>query len=293
MDSLVLGTAQLGFKYGIANKIGQPAQAEADVIIREAWERGIRIFDTAQGYGESEHILGRALFKSGYSDKARVVSKIDPRIDHLNVAAVTGAINQSIEALKVPRLFGLLLHKEEMLALWDKGLSRILRSFVASGQTEKIGVSVYSPDMALKALNIEGIDIVQLPANMLDRRFENAGVFELAQKKQKHIYIRSIFLQGLLLMDIEDIPANMAFVVPVLEKLDSLSNDLGLTKREIAVGYVKEQFPNSHVIFGAETRNQVAENAIVWKKKIPRHLSFKVRQFFPDIDERILNPVLW
>jgi len=39
---LVLGTAQLGLSYGIANKIGQPDQDVSTAIIREAWNGGIQ-----------------------------------------------------------------------------------------------------------------------------------------------------------------------------------------------------------------------------------------------------------
>jgi len=53
---LVLGTAQLGLPYGIANQTGQPDQVVATAIIREAWNQGIREFDTAQGYGDSEQV---------------------------------------------------------------------------------------------------------------------------------------------------------------------------------------------------------------------------------------------
>ena len=293
MSSLVLGTAQLGFQYGIANRTGQPDQTAADGIIQEAWQHGINTFDTAQGYGESEHVLGRAFFQSGCSGEALVISKIDPRIDHLDISAMNGALDRTIEALRVPRLFGILLHKEEMLLLWDKGLSKILHSFMASGRVLKAGVSVYSPEMALQALNTDGIDIVQLPTNILDRRFENAGVFQLADKKQKQIHIRSVFLQGLLLMSLERVPAKMAFAMPVLRRLEALSNELGLTRQEIALGYLKSELPNAHVIFGAETREQVAENVATWKKEMPRDLSRQLRVLFSNINDKILNPALW
>ena len=59
MDRLVLGTAQLGMDYGIANTQGRPAFEEAVELVRCYWERGVREFDTAQDYGDSEKILGR------------------------------------------------------------------------------------------------------------------------------------------------------------------------------------------------------------------------------------------
>ncbi|MBT5306663.1 MAG: aldo/keto reductase, partial [Candidatus Scalindua sp.] len=198
---LVLGTAQLGFNYGIANagKTEQPTQTTANAIVQEAWENGIREFDTAQGYGKSEQALGEALSKLGVSAEALVISKFDPALDHLDRNVLSNAVGESLSRLGVPSLYGMMLHKEKMLSAWDNGLSKIFHTFVVSGKIKHIGISVYSPEKAIQALNTDGIDMVQLPTNILDRRFETAGVFQLAEEKKKKIYIRSVFLQGLIL----------------------------------------------------------------------------------------------
>ena len=78
---LVLGTAQLGMSYGIANSMGQPDQDVANAIVREAWDSGICKFDTAQAYGDSERVLGAALNVLGVVSVAKVISKLDPRLD--------------------------------------------------------------------------------------------------------------------------------------------------------------------------------------------------------------------
>ena len=78
---LVLGTAQLGLSYGIANKTGRPDQGVATAIVHEAWKNGIREFDTAQVYGDSEVVLGRALAELGISCEAKIITKIAPNLD--------------------------------------------------------------------------------------------------------------------------------------------------------------------------------------------------------------------
>ncbi len=293
MNALVLGTAQLGMHYGVANKTGQPDQTVATAIVKEAWENNIREFDTAQGYGISEQVLGKALSELGISKEARVISKLDPALDHLNSAVMSNALDKSLDRLGVPYLFGMMLHREEMLSLWDKGLAKILHDFVSSGRFKYIGVAVYSPDSAIQALNTEGIDMVQIPTNILDRKFEKAGVFQLADEKKKNIYIRSVFLQGLILMDIREIPERMVFAKPVLKKLESISVDSGLTRQEIALGYVKTQMPNSKVVFGADIPEHVRENLACWKKALPSSLVSEIKKQFDNVDEKILNPVLW
>jgi len=290
---LVLGTAQLGLPYGLANKTGQPDQKMATAIIREAWNNGIREFDTAQGYGESETALGRALSELGVSQEAQIITKFHPDLDHPNATALSNSVDKSLEKLGVPSLFGILVHREEMLSVWEKGLGEILHDIESSGRVKHIGVSVYSPDKALQALNIDGIDMLQVPTNILDRRFEKSGVFQLAIEKRKTIYVRSVFLQGLILMDLNEVPEKMAFAKPVLEKLESLSKDLGLTRHEMALGYLRSEMPSAHVIFGAETQNQVKENAMTWQREMPQSLSNHVKRTFADVSKQILNPVVW
>lgn len=290
---LVLGTAQLGMTYGIANKIGQPNQSLATAIVREAWENGIREFDTAQGYGVSEQVLGKALSDLGIAKDVKVISKFDPNINHLDTILMSNAMDESIKRLSVPNLYGIMLHREEFLTLWDKGIYEILSSFVLAGKVKFIGISVYSPDKAIEALNTEGIDFIQIPTNILDRRFENAGVFDIADKKKKMVYIRSIFLQGLLLMNTQALPEKMSFAVPVIERLERLSKEFGLTRHEIALGYIKSEIPTAKVVFGAETKEQVTENLAVWQKDFPPLLGEKIRVNFSNVNEQILNPHLW
>jgi len=290
---LVLGTAQLGFPYGIANKTGQPDQVTATAIVREAWNQGIREFDTAQGYGDSEQVLGKALYESGISNGAKIITKFDPNLKHLDASALSNSLNKSLERLGIPNLFGVMLHREETLSLWNKGLAKILYDLVISGRVEKIGVSVYSPDKAVQALKTEGIDMVQLPTNILDRRFENAGVFELADKMKKTIYVRSIFLQGLILMNSQDIPGKMRFARPAIDKIESLSNEFGLSRQEMSLVYIKSEMPNAHVIFGAEIPEQVNRNIACWRKNIQQNAVDMIKRKFDNIDEVILNPILW
>lgn len=279
--------------YGIANRTGQPDQKLATEIIEAAWEKGIQEFDTAQSYGESEQVLGNSLLQLKLSKKAKVITKPQPHLDHLNLDVLENAVAQSLKKIGVPQLYCLMLHREEMLSLWYKGLGEILIKLVEKGMVQKIGVSVYSPEKTIEAINTEGIDMVQVPTNILDRRFEKAGVFEIAKAKKKEVYIRSIFLQGLLLMNISAIPGKMTFAAPYIEKLESLSKEFGLTRHEIAFGYIKSEMPTARIVFGVETKKQIAENLAVWKKDFPANLCEKIRMNFADVSEQILNPHLW
>jgi len=280
-------------RYGIANQAGRPNSDLAEKIVKTAWEAGIREYDTAQAYGESEKALGKALNSLGLSSDVNIITKLDPNLDHLDKDALKQAVRGSLTRLEVPILHGLMLHREEYLELWDKGLCEILQSLVAIGLTRRLGVSVYSPEIAVLALKTDGIDMVQLPSNIFDRRFEKAGVFDLAEDMRKQVYVRSIFLQGLVMMRAEQLPKHMSFALPVLKELELLSIDTGLTTQRLALGYVKKAYPNAKILFGAETPWQVEENVGMWRRNFQEDFVEQARELFDDIEERVLNPVFW
>lgn len=291
--NLVLGTAALGFPYGAMNRTGKLSQIQATKIVEKAWECGIREFDTAQIYQDSEIFLGQAFTDLGIRDCIRVITKLDPKINPLDERKVIQSVAASMHRLRSRGLHGVLLHREYLLDMWHRGLSEILLGLISGGWTEKVGISVYLPERALQALSLEGFDIVQFPGNVLDRRVENANVFELALQRNKEIYLRNIFLQGLLLMKPESIPERFSFIKRELEKLNVLLKENDLTAQELLIGYLKNSFPSAKLIFGAETPEQVEENVEAWNKRIPFGLLDEIKKVFSNVDEKKLIPKMW
>jgi len=290
---LVLGTAQLGMPYGIANHLGKPDFSTAIEIIRMAWENGIREFDTAQAYGESERVLGNALSDLGISQQAKIITKMDPHVDLKDEKAVKLAAEKSLENLRVNRLYGLMLHRDECLCLSEERLEKIIDCLVHDGFVMQMGISVYTPDKGMQAVDSGMFDLIQVPANVLDRRFDQAGVFMRAAQKQVKIYIRSIFLQGLLLMSAAQIPPEMGFVRPLLASFEQLSGAIGRSRRQIALSYIKFRFPEAMILFGAETPQQVKENVDAWSETPSISWMACLEEAFDRVDESIVDPRLW
>ena len=290
---LVLGTAQLASPYGIANKIGVPDEKTVTEIVRTAWENQIVEFDTAQGYGDSEKCLGKALTNLGLTSSVRVITKFHPCLDHRDGRALADSLQASTRHLNVPRLHCVLLHRENLLDLWNLGLHANLSRLVRDGIVEKLGVSVYSPERALMAIGTEGIDVIQLPTNILDRRFERAGVFDEAARCGKMIYVRSVFLQGLLLLKPEEVPPRLDAAKPLIEALHDLAEQFGVTQQEIALSYVKFAIPFAKIIIGAEMPSQIRENSDLWMNAQHVELIEHIRALFPSVEESVLDPSRW
>ena len=69
ISKLILGTAQLGLKYGIANINGKPDFKKSLNLLEFAWTNGINTFDTAPTYGNSEKILGKFISTKNKNEK--------------------------------------------------------------------------------------------------------------------------------------------------------------------------------------------------------------------------------
>ncbi|MDJ0818613.1 MAG: aldo/keto reductase [Desulfobacterales bacterium] len=290
---LVLGTAQLGMQYGVANRTGMPDAKAAVCIIAKAREGGICEFDTGQAYGESEMVLGRALKELGISDDVNIISKFHPDVNLEDTGEVRHSLDSSLSRLGIPRIFAMLLHREDSLTHWEKGLGKDLHRFVEEGLIEQVGISVYTPRNALQALKTDGIDLVQIPGNLLDRRFEVAGVYDEARSCGKSIYVRSILLQGLVLMNASELPSAMDFALPVIERLNKFSQDSGFTILQLAFGYVNGAYTNQKVVVGCETVEQMHHNLALWQTELPEDLITQIKNEFANTSERVLNPSLW
>lgn len=290
---LILGTAQLGMDYGVANPHGKPDDGMAMSIVNTAWQGGVREFDTAIGYGESEVILGRIFKELDVTDQVLVNSKPDHTWDGKDIGVVDHNIDTSLDRLGVPHLHTLLLHRESLLDQWEPTLGNQLARIKSDGRIKNIGISVYSPEAAIRAVSLDEIDVVQIPTNFLDRRFEQAGVAKKAAEKGKLIQIRSIFLQGLIFLTPKSLPAQMKFAANEVEKVASMMAELKLSPLETAMGYIRQAWPDSAVLFGAETVEQVQDNLAAFSANIPDNLSAEVQDRFPAVSEKILNPALW
>ena len=117
------------------------------------------------------------------------------------------AVCESIKNLNVSRLYGLLLHNPDVL-LGQNGseIVRELNSLKDEGYVEKIGVSIYEPEKLEDILKVFDIDIVQLPFNIFNREVYLTGWAEKLKSKNIEIHVRSVFLQGILLLKRHNIP---------------------------------------------------------------------------------------
>ena len=201
---IALGTVQFGLDYGIANNQGKVNTNIVKNILMHAQLAGIDTLDTASVYGNSEEQLGEIGVKDW-----RIITKLSnvPNLCDDISLWVRGQVFKSIQRLKVRSIAGLLLHDTGQLTgphgqqIWSA-----LKTLKAEGVIEKIGFSIYNPNELEILWGSYRPDIVQAPHNIFDRRLEQSGWLQIMSDSRVEIHIRSVFLQGLLLMDEDSRP---------------------------------------------------------------------------------------
>jgi len=301
MVELVLGSVQLGLKYGAANRTGKPSRRSALNLVRRAADSGITQFDTARAYGDAEERLGEAL----KGRKVFTVTKLSPLSDlpaiasrSQVIAAVDASIAESCAALKRDSLDCLLLHRAAHMTAYDGTIWRRLLEYVQNGKVQRLGVSVQNPQEARQALMNHHIVHIQMPFNILDWRWNEAGVIvQLMRRRNLTVHARSVFLQGLLACDDPAIwpPIEGVDAAAVTSLIRDLAAEFGReSAADLCMAYARGQEFIDGVVIGLETDEQLDLNLrLSVKRPLTREECRAVDRRIPRLPEQLLNPALW
>ncbi|MDT0213514.1 aldo/keto reductase [Rothia sp. ARF10] len=301
--SWVLGTVQLGVAYGAANTTGLPDPESARAVLRRAVDEGVTHLDTARAYGQSEARIGQALAR-GLSERVRVVTKLTP-LDHVPEDAparwardaVLASTERSLRDLRTGSVSGLLVHR---WVDWHRGggaVAQTLDELRSSGVAQVVGASISTPQELFEAVADPRVGYVQLPFNVLDRRWTEPSVVQaFSSRPDLVVTARSVFLQGLLVSPEAPWPVNADMDIgAVREALVSVTAELGRTSvPDLCVAYALGHPFVTSVVLGAETPEQVAEQA-AWVAAAPltaeeiRH----VRERVPGGSPVVVDPSTW
>ncbi len=282
-NKIALGTVQFGLDYGINNTTGQISTGEIKKILKEAELASVSIIDTAQAYGNSEERLGQ----EGV-EEFDLVSKFSNLPEGANLRDV---VLLSLQRLKLSCLYGILFHDFNFWLSNPQSWKK-LAELKKEGLVKKIGFSLYHPSQ-WKIIEKKGIvpDLLQIPMNVLNQQF--LPFLSTFKELGIEVHVRSAFLQGLLLMNIEDSPAEFAEARPQLEALEKTAISIGVDKIHICLLWLLQNQSIDHIVLGIDSVQQWKENlqAAEW---CINNLDIKINASqFNCEKEEIINPSKW
>ena len=281
-----IGTAQFGLNYGISNNKGVSKYSEIRKILLNSYLNNINFIDLAENYGDSLTKI-KKYFDEFPNQNWDICFKVSR--DLKNFKDLNSKLNKIFFKInKMPNI--IMFHNYIDIIKYGKLIDRKL----LKSKSIKIGCSLYYKEELIMILkNKINIDIIQVPMNLLDKRFCDKATSNLLKKNNIQIHARSIFLQGLFFLSNKEIKNH--FPNLDLNKIIDKSNN-NLNKYRIyelsLLWILKNKFVDK-IILGFETSNQLNKILnIINNKKINKY----VYDYLSNInitDEKIILPINW
>ena len=293
---LCLGTVQFGMDYGVQGG-SRPSLGDAVAMLDYATQNGVDAIDTAAAYGTAEEVVGEFLSRKTLPrESLQVISKFGTNIfDGAPVAEyaarLRAAAETSLRRVKCDYLDAYICHVPT--AAGDSAIIEAMAVLKASGLVRHVGFSVYDPDQAQACLVADVVDFIQSPFSLLDRRMETSGALAAACAKGVDLHTRSAFVQGLMLMDVAKIPDHLVATRPIIRDLEAACAAAGLSRRALALAFVKANSNISHLVFGVDNMAQLKEIVADFGRPVDFGAVLSIADRFAAVDPSIFLPNNW
>ena len=286
-NKIVLGTAQFGLNYGIANKAGKISIKDIRKIKSLSLKKGMTTLETAQAYGNSEEIIGDINFKN-FNHISKI--QLDTNKNTSNYKKVLDKlVRNSLKKLRLKKIYAFLFHNsDDLLSKNGKTIFKALNDLKKKGIVMNLGVAVYNVTELEVLTKKFKFDIISIPFNLFDRRFENSNIIKKLKENNVKIYGRSIFLQGLLLMNVKNLPKYFKRWKKLFYNFEKFAFKRKFEKFHLCLNYALNSEILDKVIIGVDNFNQ-------FKKVFKVSLQNK-KIFFPNfgkVDNDLIIPTKW
>lgn len=281
MKLILVGTAQWGQNYGITNSQGRLEDQNLRELIGGLRSRGISSLDTAPGYGDSEARIG------DFGRDFEVQTKISAMGKSMNDLEVE--LQESLTALKVQKVRGVLVHDWHLLSNREReSASDFLTSAQSRVAIERVGISAYEVDDLDSAFSLfEKLDVVQIPANVLDQRLVDSDAVTKLRANGGVIQARSLLLQGLLVGESFESHKSIHEAIMRFRQMADFHNR---TYLEFAFDYIKCQEWIDEVIIAPTSIKELDEICDAWNSTSPDGISW---ESLASTDLNLIDPRRW
>ena len=285
-DKIIIGTAQFGLDYGIANSLGKMKTGEIKKIIKYARTNNIKDIDTAHAYGDSEKRLGNV----GIKDFNVIVKLPATNPTYPYEQWVKKSIHSSFKKLKINKADTVLVHNAKFLLnpKMGKKIYEELKRFKNKNIINNIGVSIYSISDLKNIIKKFSMDVVLISLNIFDQRILDKKIINTLKKRNVKIYTRSTFLQGLLLITKNRIPIKFN---RWKKKFDMWFRELEKKKvssYDACLDFVLKNKDVDKTLIGIDNFKQFKQ---IFKDKPKININYK--KFNSNRINKLINPAKW
>lgn len=288
MKKIVLGTAQFSGNYGLTRIKKKFTEKNSHEILKTLLSKKLKHLDISIDYKNSLKKIKNFNFNNW-----EITTKIDPkRLDFSSENNLYISVQNQIKLIKkdssIKTIKNLLIRNSNII-LTSKGktLFRVLKRIKKKKLIVNFGYSIYDFKSLEKLINNFKPDLIQCPYNVLDRRIENSKIRNLLKKKKIKIQVRSIFLQGILLKKINQLPKFFYKWKKIFLDFENLLKINKLTALSLCFNFVNNNKDIDEILIGVQNNKELKQILnIEYKKKI-----FIEQKFKPNL--RLIDPRKW
>ena len=285
MNKIVIGTANFDKIYGI-QKRKLPKKIINSKILKILLKSKIKFLDTAFDYDNK-------LFKGSNLKRFKIINKVKLPKKNIDfyIKNFENIFISKLKALGIDHFDYLLIHKSNDL----KGkngqifLNKIL-NLKRNKYIKKVGVSIYEPKELLMIYKNFIPDLIQAPLNIFDQRIINSNFYDLIKKNDTKLQIRSIFLQGILLKDINELKkmkVNKKLITKI-STFEQLCKKNNISRLEACVSFVKNIKDIKFITIGF--------NSDIELKQILKSFKSKKKVYLKKssiVEKKLIDPRKW
>ena len=131
-------------------------------------------------------------------------------------------------------------------------------------------------------------DIIQAPLNVFDQRIIRTGWLQKLASEDIEVHVRSIFLQGLLLMEPNSRPKYFDQWTDLLVLWDKFVNDADISRASACIAFIKQQLNISHAVIGIDNFAHLEQIVDIFSQPG----SFDAHELY-SVDMRLIDPFNW
>jgi len=285
-NKIIIGSANFNQIYGIRKNFIK--KNEVKKIFNLAYKNTVKTIDTSPLYKESEKIIG-----SLNNKRFKIISKIPNPPKGIKKENIENWLKQniitSLKNLKIKKFECLLIHNANCLLSKNRNeIYQGIKTMKANGFTNKIGVSIYDFNILNKILTKFKFDLIQAPFNVLDQRLVEEGWLKKLKKRKIDVHVRSIFLQGILLLKYKQLPKKLKKLSKKFMLWENWLKKNKFNPLQVCVEFVLKQHQLDGVVIGFNNNNQLNQ-ILKLKKKRNNYL-------LPNLaikDKKLIDPRKW
>jgi aryl-alcohol dehydrogenase-like predicted oxidoreductase len=291
---LSLGTAQLGSRYSITGG-GALSDGEVTSVLQSAVDFGITAIDTSPSFGLAEQRVGEFLHEHDLVSEISVCTKLAPlgssdpaRLEQL----VEERLMKSLQRLRCDCVDAYMLQDiADLRRHGDRLVDALLRQR-ENGRVLDIGVSVLDPEDLEVVADYPALNVVQHPFSLLDRRLLEGDTLSRLRSMGTKLQIRGVLLQGLLLTDPDEVPAEMADARKAVAALNRLVADMGISVAEAAVAFAMA-LDADRIIIAADSSAQLEQLLAAVDVALPDGFIETLETEFAGLPATVYDPREW